>query len=274
MNTAPNPEPVDEPPSAPAPWLARVIFPAVIALLALAAAYLYLMVGPAFRSFQDRTIGISLLSDVDPHFRTYLFLLLSALAIALVAAVFVFGSWRLALGWQVPGDSTGNLLLACAAANGLAAVFLPQLDLYLGAAALALLLFALWRWECMREGRADAAAFLLRLAAAWQVTTLLFWFVGWAPGLLFLPFSLAFYFLWRRVLASPGSLQRAMLGVALAAPLALVFAMEFAYFSFGEGNSTLRVLGWWLLLLLPVALYGLRDRPLAGRPVRRRSSCW
>ena len=84
-------------PAPPGNTISLILFAAAALLLGGLLAYV-LLDGPAFNSFPGRTIGISLLSDIDPHYRIGLFLVLSAMLIVISWAGFTLS--RLHPGWQ------------------------------------------------------------------------------------------------------------------------------------------------------------------------------
>jgi hypothetical protein len=244
--------------AAPGKEVTIVSFSLAGALLALLLAYV-LADGPAFDNFPGRTIGISLLSDIDPHYRTLLFLLLSALAILASCAVFALTGTRPGWARPLPVNGTTALLLACCLANVAAGWLHADSSLFLAAAALCALLLALWLWHRRSGPDNTADNYLLRVALGWQGATLILWLSGQAPGVIFYGlflflFLLAGPFITRSQHAG-GRVADATAAWVLCAPILLVFAVEWAYFIRGaavQSGPTLTLFG--LLSLVALAL--------------------
>jgi hypothetical protein len=242
-------------PAPPGNTISLILFAAAALLLGGLLAYV-LLDGPAFNSFPGRTIGISLLSDIDPHYRIGLFLVLSAMLIVISWAGFTLSRWH--PGWQrtLPWNSTTALLLACLGANALAAALHSDTSLFIagsGHCAGILLLWGLGRW---RNGSLTSESFVLHLTLAWQASSLLLWLAGRQPDLWYYPLTLLLYL--AAGLASDERYcrwyGRAMAGWLLLAPVLLIAAIEWAYFSQGTGVAASdSLLRFGLLSLLTLA---------------------
>ncbi|KAA1190064.1 hypothetical protein F0M18_13435 [Pseudohalioglobus sediminis] len=233
--------------------------------------------GAAFDSFAGRTIGISLLSDVDPHYRIGIFLLLSALAILASFALFTLSGFRPAWQPKLPGSLPGVVLVSCLVANGLAAMTHPDQALFLAGAAHTAFILAMWWWhgrycrrdKCIAEDQVEPGTeqFLLQFCCAWQVATLILWLGGLQPGLLHYALTIACYLLLLRFAptASIGRWQVALRGLLLTAPVLLIAAIEWNYFRGGESATAAGV----LLRLLALAALALATLAIVNPGLRR-----
>ncbi len=222
--------------------------------------------GSSFDEFPDRIIGISLLSDVDPHFRITVFLLTSALGIVAATALFTLeGMWRLRLP-EIRLSETTAILAACAVANVVAALFHPDQALFSAAALLCVVLLGTWQWHVRMGAYAGARGWALRLAMAWQGTTLLLWLTG-LPGtaLVFGIIALALFLtlgklLQRQLAAGMDRWIVALVAWLALAPLLLIVATELAYFHKGTAVQSSDSLLLFAALSL-VCLFGASLRP-------------
>jgi hypothetical protein len=226
-----------------------------VLLLGVAICYLVFAVGPHFHGFPDRTIGISLLSDVDPHYRTYLFLLASALCIALCWGFFMLTRWSPDIAWAPGLEPLTGLLAVCVVMNLLASAVHPHSELFLAGAALGFVLLALWLLhQRLKSDASDSSAqFVLEVSLGWQGLTLLYWLAGLKIDYSFLAVFLLIYPC-ARFLCQRSSVQSAALRLwILAAPLLLIVTIEAAYLSFGAHNTAGKtLLVFSLISLLPV----------------------
>jgi len=216
-----------------------LLLAAALCVLIAATLFMVLALGPHFHSFPDRTIGISVLSDVDPHYRTYLFLLLSALAIILFWGLFVMTRWRPGVRWKPGFKPLTGLLAGCVAGNLLLAWLQPHTQLFMSGAALSALLLVLWLLHLRLDSGTSrpGADYLVEIALTWQGLTLLYWVLGIRVDYSFL---VAFFLLFpagRFLRSRSGKLAEALASWILTAPLLMIMGVEVAYFVFREENS-------------------------------------
>jgi hypothetical protein len=267
---------------APRKGVTIVSFSLAAVLLALLLGYV-LADGPGFDSFPGRTIGISLLSDIDPHYRTLLYLLLSALTILGSCALFTLTGVR--PGWvrPLPLDSTSALLLACILANTAAGLLHAQTALFLSAAGLCALLLALWTWHRRASADPGAENYLLCLGLGWQGATIILWLAGLPPGPLFYGLFVVLYLLAGPLLSrleqggerTGGKLRalNAVGGWILCAPVALVIAIEWAYFSRGEAVQPGHALTLFAVLSVGIVALGWAVRAAPRRQAAFAALC-
>lgn len=197
-----------------------------------------LATGSSFDDFPGRTIGVSLLSDIDPHFRISIFLLASALAIVFVTACFVFSGLRPERSAASRVAPTTAVLATCLGVNLVAGVLHDDRPLFFHAAALCAGLLGSWLWHLRTKPSGTPGSWALRLALAWQGTTLIIWLAALpAKSAVFYPVLMVLYLVAGRavgfLLAGPGAGRRwsVAVGIWLAlAPVLLVAAVELAYF--------------------------------------------
>ncbi|MEM1113474.1 MAG: hypothetical protein AAGI11_16285 [Pseudomonadota bacterium] len=217
--------------------------------------------GPHFSSFPDRTIGISLLSDITPYYRVALFLLVSGLALVAAFAVFVLRNIELSLPKPTKRDSLTLLLAAAALVNVVAALVHSDRALFLGGALHAVFLCVIWLVCNRGASKSNEQDFVLTLAIAWQATTLLFWFDdSESQATFYLPVVAAFALLnTSPALALIKRAPSATLAL-LFSPLTLLFAIELAYFWRGDTVTAGNTLTVALVLLVAMLILGATSR--------------
>jgi hypothetical protein len=236
--------------SSPSRSLTLSLFSA--ASMAFGAGILYVIFAQeeSFQSFPGRTIGISLLSDIDPHYRTWLFLLGSALLITVTAGVFAISGAQAGSKAKLAASPPGLLILACGAANLAAAALHTDSGLFLQGAALSGWVLALW-WLYGDTSQQAEAGFLLRFCVSWQLAILAFWLAGLpANWWLIAPATLVFLAYPQLCKWAP-SLEGPLGACLLLAPVALVVAIECSYFIAGQHSSP------WPALAIATALTAL-----------------
>ena len=222
--------------------------------------------GPDFSSFPGRTIGISLLSNVDPHYRISLFLLASALTILLAFTAFTLVRNRADALSLRPMTAITTLVLTCVIANAMAAALHADQSLFSAAACHSAFLLVLWVWSQRPSASLSINAFVLRFALAWQISLLIFWLLGLSPNAWV---YLAVTALWLALDLTPepfwhARATRSLQAAALTAPLAMIVAIELTYFWLGSSNTSAYVLAIFSLVsAATVAAAALRPLQLS-----------
>lgn len=209
--------------------------------------------------FPDRAIGITIFSDVNPWFRSQIYVLSVLLGLSLAMALFLgirVGSSR-RLGQQ-PDIAPGTmhvLLLACALLNFLAWVWSGDRQPWTGGMLLSALLLAL-RFVYPGGSKVRPTSdsdYLVDVTVAWQGLTLLYMWQGWDTGYRFLALwsglACLLFYLRHHHRYSPSTRFSNLRSWLLLAPLLLVLASELAFL--------LSLYTELLFLLLASVFYGV-----------------
>ncbi len=231
---------------------------------------------PEIGDFRDRTIGITVLKDINPYYRNYIYILALVACFSLASCIFLSFSSRTKNKARSGQDSLAWLLGACALLNLLAYFVLDASELYIRAGMFGFTLLVLWQitQKILEHKDRSKSVFFRCLCISWQGASLLFLIPAWQSGMLFwLVWIVSFCALLMvnkypaKWLVRPDQLFyqyicQALLRCLVLAPILFIGANELSYFSFQYDIQVLTPLVVFTLLSLTIFVWSVTQKKL------------
>jgi len=268
-------------PSALLLWKSAFFIGAIVAVFAI------FLIQPELSDFRDRTIGITILKNVNPYYRNYIYVFALIASFGLAGGVFLLFPSQANAKSIYSQHSLAWLLGTCAFLNFAAYFTVGTDNLFLGAGSLGLLLLVLWLITQKVHDEDDYARsiYFNCLCISWQFASLLFLALAFQSAVTFsLVWIASFCALLVASRYPPKLLVRsdwpivqyamqAFLRWLVLAPLLYLVANELSYFLFQCDIQVLTPAGVFFLLSALVILGYIAQRRVASPGLFKLALC-